>query len=733
VSELVYPISRRLILVTGGFVLIWYLGIAQFWSDDIILQSLPPTLITAGTCGLALALLSRRYLLAQATWLTGLGLAITIALYRTRLPQISVLYIFIPLMATLTLSWIGGTITGGLLLLLAYLLTTGFSASLLSASDAVVIVAGGAFAALIGWAIMDMLLQTTRVSLRHYARAQDRIREANEQRLEARQIQHDLTLANNELARLSDRLAVMYRLAEEARQAKEEFVANVSHELRTPLNMIIGFSEMITQSPQVYGQELPPALLADISAIQRNSEHLSKLVDDVLDLSQAEAGRISLSKEWTVLPDIIKEAIISVQPLYASKKLSLDTEIASELPSIFCDSTRIRQVIINLLSNAGRFTERGGVKVRGWQQDSTVVVSVSDTGPGIAAQDQARLFEPFQQLDSSIRRRHGGSGLGLSISKRFVEMHDGEMWLDSEVGVGTTFYFNLPLQTPPSPALDPNDARRWFDPYQPYEARNRRSKAPRPQLIPRFVLLEREKGLYHLLERYATDMDIVPVSDLEQAIHEMHRSPAQALIVNAPPFAPPPASTDQLANLPYGTPAVTCWVPGGDLVSQQLGIARYLVKPIARQDLLDALKQLGGPVDTVLIVDDDPEALQLFGRMLSTAPTSYRVLRARNGQRALSLLRQRQPDVMLLDLIMPGMDGFQVLEAKSLDPRIDAIPVIVVSSRDPSGEPIASKALSVTKSNGISIPELLHCVKALGDVLAPLAELEQEQRENAGG
>ena len=157
---------------------------------------------------------------------------------------------------------------------------------------------------------------------------------------------------------------MMQQVAEEARRTKEEFVANVSHELRTPLNMIIGFSEMLLQSVSVYGTELSPHMLADIAAIERNSLHLSRLVDDVLDLSQIDAGRMALSKEWVSLQVTVEAAVSAVRVLYESKGLWLRAEISSALTPVFCDGTRVRQVLINLLSNAGRFTEEGGVVVR---------------------------------------------------------------------------------------------------------------------------------------------------------------------------------------------------------------------------------------------------------------------------------------------------------------------------------------------------------------------------------
>jgi CheY-like chemotaxis protein len=179
-----------------------------------------------------------------------------------------------------------------------------------------------------------------------------------------------------------------------------------------------------------------------------------------------------------------------------------------------------------------------------------------------------------------------------------------------------------------------------------------------------------------------------------------------------------PVSMAQLTNLPYGTPAVAYWVPGEDEAAQRLGVVRYLVKPVTRKTLLSTLEGLGDGVESVLLVDDKPEVLQLFARMLSSAQRNYRVLRATSGQQALSMLRERQPDVMILDLIMPGKDGFQVLREKSQDPSIREIPVIVVSAKDPTGEPIVSDTLTVTRSGGLSVRDLLACTQAISEVLA---------------
>jgi len=281
-----------------------------------------------------------------------------------------------------SIGWPGALLSGGLVTVLVGWLTLSPAISAFPPTYGTVITTGAAITGVIGWVATRSLLTVTQWSLFSLERAQQKVKEARDQRLELKQVQQDLILATSELARLSDRLKALHQVAEEARRAKEAFVANVSHELRTPLNMIIGFSEMITELPQVYGAKLPPALLADVAAIQRNSQHLAKLVDDVLDLSQVEAGRMALSKEWASLQEVTDEAALAVRALFESKGLYLETAVPTDLPRAFCDSTRIRQVVLNLLSNAGRLTAQGGVRVSAQSAKGEVVVSVADTGPG---------------------------------------------------------------------------------------------------------------------------------------------------------------------------------------------------------------------------------------------------------------------------------------------------------------------------------------------------------------
>ncbi|MCS6844095.1 MAG: ATP-binding protein [Caldilineales bacterium] len=567
------------------------------------------------------------------------------------------------------------------------------------------------------WLTLEPLVTAMRWAWSGYESSQAALEQARETQVQLKRALEDLTAANAQLTRLNQLAQAMRRAAEEERRAKEQFVANVSHELRTPLNMIIGFSEMITQSPQTYGQPLPPALLADLKVILRNSQHLSKLIDDVLDLSQIDAGQMALTREQMALGEIIEAAAVAVRPLYASKGLSLEIEVAEDLPPVFCDPTRVREVMLNLLSNAGRFTEKGGVRVRAWQAGEDVVVSVADTGPGIAPADQERLFQPFYQTDGSIRRRYGGTGLGLSISKSFVELHGGKMWVESEPGRGATFFFRLPIAPPTLPS---SGVARWINPYVAFEPRGRPPSFRPSPVRPQLLVVEQGNVLQRLLARYVENAEVVAVPSLEAALQRLSQTPARALLVNDLRAGEALERLLASAALPFGTPAIFCALPGLKEAIGALGVADYLVKPISASALLATLDRLERPVRTILIADDEPDALQLFRRMLASSGRGYRVLRAGDGKQAWDLLRHERPDVLLLDLVMPEMDGFQLLAAKSQEPDLRDIPVILISAQDALGHPIASNSLMATRGGGLSAQQLLACINALLGVLAPL-------------
>jgi signal transduction histidine kinase/DNA-binding response OmpR family regulator len=554
--------------------------------------------------------------------------------------------------------------------------------------------------------------------------------EARQERESARDVQADLKQANKDLAdaavqslRLNQLLSIARKAAEDAEKAKAEFVANVSHELRTPLNMIVGFCDMMMRSPQVYGESVPSALLADLRIIFRNAQHLSDLIDDVLDLSQIETGHMALTRERVALGAVFETAVTAVRPLYDSKGLSLSVEMPADLPMPFCDRTRIREVVLNLLSNAGRFTERGGVELRAWHDGAFIVCSITDTGPGIAEEGKERLFLPFQQVDGSIRRRFGGTGLGLSISKDFVELHGGRIWLESAVGVGTTFYFSLPIDPP---AFDPDSPLRWINPEWEYHQRTRPATAPRPRDLPRLVVVDRSQSLCRLLGRHLGDIDIEAVQTLPDAMAALAREPAQLLLCNTPSVSETLEAVNNLM-LPEQTPAVICSVPGVDEAAAALGASDYLVKPIRAETLLATLDALGVTAGDVLVVDDEPDARRLFWRMLASTGRDYRVLTASDGEEALTLLETERPRVMLVDLMMEGMDGAALLAQRERDPRLQGFPIVVISARDPLGRPLLSSSLALTCQGGLAAHNLVAFIRAAGRILS---QVEWPSSEN---
>lgn len=672
-------------------------------------------------CVLSLRLLPKSLLAAQATWLAGLTACVTLAMYLHHDTTIAVFLTLVPLLAALTIGWPAAVMAETAVAALVLLPFLGFGSQLSAPGSTftIAVIIAGALGAVLGWGAARAFAVMIQWSVLSSDQARKTVEEARDQRLEMKQVQEDLVLANQELSRLSDKLKQMWQIAQEARQAKAQFVANVSHELRTPLNMIIGFAELMTGVPRIYGRSLPPSLLADIGAIHANAQHLARLVDDILDLSQVEAGRMALSKSWASIAAIVEEAAQEVRSLYESKRLYVRTDVQEDMPLVYCDATRIRQVLLNLLSNAGRFMEKGGVCIRARHQADGVVVSVTDTGPGIPAEEVPRLFQPFSQLDASIRRTQGGSGLGLSISKQFVEMHAGRMWLESEVGVGTTFHFSLPMEVPlPATGCDMDVVRRSLNIEAQYRMRTRRFKAPLPQSMPRFVVVEKDHTLSRLLGRYMNDIQVEVVEEAQNVLELLTRVPANAVLIDGYCKGDPAVLEKELARLPYAPPVVTCWIAGDDLAARELGIARYLAKPVTREQLLSSVEAVAKEAPTILLVDDEPEVLRLFTRILYSAERGYRVLRATTGTRALHLLRCEQPDLMILDLIMPDMDGLQVLREKAADPSIQRIPVIVTSARGLSAEPMRADRIAVTWYGGLAVDELLACIRAVTGIMS---------------
>ena len=502
-----------------------------------------------------------------------------------------------------------------------------------------------------------------------YARARSEADRAAERQGQLNQALKSMDEASYRLQRMNYQLARARDEAEELRRLKQQFVSNVSHELRTPLALIAGFSEMMYLAPKSYGVPLPLEYQGDLREIYRSSRHLLTLVDDVLDLSLFNAGKMLLDKQEVEPEGVIQEAVDAMRPLIEGKGLALRLEIPWPLPRVPLDAGRVRQVLLNLLNNARRFTQEGEIVVRAHAQGQNLSLAVSDSGIGISAEGQARLFQEFHQLDTSLSREFAGTGLGLAISKRFVEMHGGRIWVESEglPGKGSTFHVTLPIrgddgQEAPGTVRTPN----------------------RPPVAPvqRLLVVGRHPRMFHFLRRHLEGYELVQVEQMEEIPEMVERLAPQAILLSPDPFEE--AVQFRQIGEAMGSqqlPVILCPFGDEELLARSLGVQAYLVKPIQRGAFLQALEALGQQVQRVLIVDDDPRIVRMLTRIINSAERPYTVIRAYGGRDGLERLRSQKVDALVLDLLMPEIDGYSLLQRAREEQLLTDVPVIILTSK----------------------------------------------------
>ena len=538
-----------------------------------------------------------------------------------------------------------------------------------------------------------------------YERARYNEEVARERAGELRRALKALDEATHRLERTNYMLALARDQAEEARRLKQQFAQTISHELRTPINLVVGFTELMTESPEYYGSQLPPAYRRDLNIVHRNACHLENLVSDVLDLARIEAAQMSMLPEKIDPAALVQEAVSTARGLIEAHGLTLCIEAEADLPQLWVDPTRIRQVLFNLLNNAARFTDEGSISVSVRQRGENVVFAIADTGVGIAPENISRVFDEFEQADGGTRRRHGGAGLGLAISKRFVELHGGRIWAKSQVGQGSTFYFSLPVGQEDLTVI----SRRL--------AGVASTATPKGSEEPVLLAIARSPAAAALLTRYVRGCRTVVVPDIELARHTAKRLMPQAVIIDRACAELDSDCLERLAQewgMPH-LPFIACPLPGEELLRRRLAVEGYLIKPVMRRALWDMLRQFGEDVDQVLVIDDDQDFTLLMSRMLEDSPVRrYRVLSAYGGQEGLEMMRKHRPDLVLLDLGLPDIHGFQVVEHIRSDPTGKHTPIVIVSAWD---ELDSHKALmgsmTIAKADGLSPGEVVRWVQGV--------------------
>ena len=462
------------------------------------------------------------------------------------------------------------------------------------------------------------------------------------------------------------------QLAEEANQMKGRFLSTVSHELRTPLNLIVGLSAILLQESDQGDVPLPEPYRQDVERIQANAQHLSWLIGDVLDLASSDAGQLRLANELLDLSEVLRVVADTGRQLAEAKGLAWRSDLPASGPWVWGDRTRLRQIALNLIHNAVKFTGRGEVCLEIDVGNESVTVAVCDTGMGIPLADQALIFREFGRSERSVTLGYGGLGLGLAICQRLVAMHGGTIGVQSsgENGQGSTFYFTLPIIAAPVRAEDSALAA----------------------LAARGVVLLTEQldggdGLRTHLAKRDIDLRVVRVDESPDWLAQAMEWQPGAVLLDA---SIAPSRGWQVLKALKGSPAMhDAAVMFCSLSSDRGSILELdcLSKPIGLADLTHALdghwpvSDSRGTPKTVLVVDDDPETVAMHARIVRAHSRTHRVLKARDGREALDILQHERVDLLLLDLLMPEVDGFGVLEAMQAKEATRGIPVIVLTGQ----------------------------------------------------
>lgn len=516
--------------------------------------------------------------------------------------------------------------------------------------------------------------------------------EARKHRGELNRTLKSLDMTYTQLQKVNVELLQARETADAALKFKKDFTAQTSHELRTPLNLIIGFSQTMAFSQNSYGVKLPPAYLRDVTEIHRNSKHLLSLIDDILDLSKLESGRMGLHFDLVNIKDVLQEVFEMIQPLTQAKGLDLIFESPDSPLELWLDRDRIHQVLLNLLSNAARLTKHGEIilHVTLRQKENEVLIQVKDSGPGISEEMLTRIFEDYQQVEETGGIA-GTSGLGLAISKRIVELHGGYIWAESEIGIGSSFFFVLPVHQPVGqPAWRTQNATL-----------DTQSQVAQPSLV---AIGEDGSDEVKLLQRHLEGYSLVSALTWKNARLLVENMRARAIITSEPIG---PVNDSAKATVPI----ITCPLPSSRETAQALGSDAYLRKPLTIKALQTALKKEAPNAESLLIIADDPSTLRLIERMTQGGDRAYKIFRAYDMHEALDRVQSQIPDAILLDLGMTD-DSLGLIKKLKNAPETAQTPIIAISGRE-IDETVPDQPITIYSPNGFTSTEILKYLQAI--------------------
>jgi signal transduction histidine kinase/DNA-binding response OmpR family regulator len=485
-----------------------------------------------------------------------------------------------------------------------------------------------------------------------------------------------------EYKRISEDLEYARDRAEEANRAKSTFLANMSHELRTPLNAIIGYSEMLREDANDNGQ---PEMVEDLLKIHSAGHHLLNLINDILDLSKIEAGRMDLHLEEFDIAQVVRDVVVTIRPLILGNNNRLNLELSNDLGTMYADVTKVRQSLFNLLSNASKFTNHGTITLRVTPQQldlghngadlrtrrtgSMVVFEIIDTGIGMSQSQIDRLFQPFIQADSSTTRKYGGTGLGLTITKRFSQMMGGDVTVKSAVNHGSTFTITLPLQVEQTLP----EAKAFLE-------------LPTNQK-PVVLVIDDDRQTFEHVEHHLRNegYDVRFAGSGQEGLEKAEiLQPAVILLDVLMPSMDGWAVLSTLKSSPTlsNIPVIIISMTDSRQMGITLGASEYIAKPIDRAKLASILSRYRSLRSNapVLVVEDDPNSRQMLRRMLERE--GWGVREAVDGREALQAIQEEAPRLILLDLMMPEIDGFEVLAHLKQHDTWSNIPIIVITAKD---------------------------------------------------